>query len=114
MLEQVKTRFWNVASCTYRQLLEEMEAWRKAGDRHRYTCFCDAMGLAKGWRMGTLRHAYRNADAVLADGEAIVWLDWTSKLLRPDGSVNDELMLDAVHPAGGYVEWAKALKPYLK
>lgn len=52
--------------------------------------------------------------ALDADGEAIVWLDWTSKLLRPDGSVNDELMLDAVHPAGGYVEWAKALKPYLK
>lgn len=51
---------------------------------------------------------------LLADGEVIVWLDWTSKLLRPDGSVNDELMLDAVHPAGGYVEWAKALKPYLK
>ena len=51
---------------------------------------------------------------LLADGETIVWLDWTSKLLRPDGSVNDELMLDAVHPAGGYAEWAKALKPYLK
>ena len=50
---------------------------------------------------------------LLADGEKVVWLDWTSKLLRPDGSVNDELMLDAVHPAGGYVEWAKALKPYV-
>ena len=71
MLEQVKTRFWNVASCTYRQLLEEMEEWRKAGDRHRYTCFCDAMGLAKGWRMGALRHAYRGADAVLADGAVL-------------------------------------------
>lgn len=50
----------------------------------------------------------------LADGETIVWLDWTSKLLRPDGSVNDELMLDAVHPAGGYAEWARALKPYVR
>lgn len=49
----------------------------------------------------------------LADGETILWFDWTSKLLRPDGSVNDELMLDAVHPAGGYAEWASALKPYL-
>ena len=70
MLENVNTRFWKVASCTYRQLLEQMELWRKAGDRHRYTCFCDAMGLAKGWRMGELRHAYRQADAVLADGGA--------------------------------------------
>lgn len=51
---------------------------------------------------------------LLADGETIIWLDWSGKLLRPDGSVRDELMLDAVHPAGGYAEWAKALKPYLK
>ena len=50
---------------------------------------------------------------LLADGEKVVWLDWTSKLLRPDDSGNDELMLDAVHPAGGYAEWAKALKPYV-
>lgn len=70
MLDKVRTRFWDVASCTYGQLLDEMELWRQTGARGKYTCFCDAMGLAKGWRFGELRHAYRKADAVLADGEA--------------------------------------------
>jgi len=70
MIDKVRTRFWDVASCTYRQLLEEMEAWRRSGARGKYTCFCDAMGLAKGWRFGELRRAYRRADVVLADGEA--------------------------------------------
>lgn len=49
-----------------------------------------------------------------ADGKKIVWLDWTKRLLRPDGTVNEDLMLDEVHPAGGYAEWAKALKPYIR
>ena len=70
VLDKVRTRFWDVASCSYRQLLEQMESWRIGGDRHRYTCFCDAMGLAKGWRMGKLRRAYRHASTVFVVGAA--------------------------------------------
>ena len=95
-LDKVKTRFWSVASCTYRQLLDQMEAWRKAGDRHRYTCFCDAMGLAKGWRMGELRHAYRHADAVLADGEATKVLAKISGGNLPDRVIGPYLFPDAM------------------
>ena len=96
MLENVNTRFWKVASCTYRQLLEQMESWRKAGDRHRYTCFCDAMGLAKGWRMGELRHAYRQADAVLADGGATKMLAKISGGNLPDRVIGPYLFPDAM------------------
>jgi len=96
MLDKVKTRFWCVASCTYRQLLEEMERWRQAGDRGRYTCFCDAMGLAKGWRMGELRHAYRKADVVLADGEATKVLANISGGNLPDRVIGPYLFPDAM------------------
>ena len=96
MIETVKTRFWAVASCTYRQLLEQMEDWRKAGDKHRYTCFCDAMGLAKGWRMGTLRHAYRGADLVLADGGATKVLAKISGGNLPDRVIGPYLFPDAM------------------
>ena len=96
MIDKVDTRFWKVASCTYRQLLEQMEAWRAGGVRHRYACFCDAMGLAKGWRMGTLRHAYRHADLVLADGGATKLLARISGGRLPDRVIGPYLFPDAM------------------
>ena len=96
MIDKVDTRFWKVASCTYRQLLEQMEAWRAGGVRHRYACFCDAMGLAKGWRMGTLRHAYRHADLVLADGGAMKLLARISGGRLPDRVIGPYLFPDAM------------------
>lgn len=95
-IEKVTMRFWDVASCTYRQLLEQMEAWRGNGDQHRYVCFCDAMGLAKGWRMDALRHAYRNADLVLADGEATKILAKISGGNLPDRVIGPYLFPDAM------------------
>lgn len=91
----VTTRFWRVASCTYRQLLEQMEAWRRDGGRH-YVCFCDAMGMAKGWRMAELRAAYRKADAVLADGEATKVLAKISGGDLPDRVIGPYLFPDAL------------------
>ena len=96
MIESVQTRYWKIASCTYRQLLEQMEAWRAAGVRGKYTCFCDAMGLAKGWRMGELRHAYRAADLVLADGEATKVLAKISGGDLPDRVIGPYLFPDAM------------------
>ena len=96
MLKQVETRFWSVASCTYGQLLEEMEAWRKAGDRHRCTCFCDAMGLAKGWQLDALRQAYRTADAVLADGGATKLLSRISGGKLPERVIGPYLFPKAI------------------
>ena len=96
MLDKVRTRFWDVASCTYRQLLEEMENWRQAGVRGEYTCFCDAMGLAKGWRMSELRHAYRKAGVVLADGEATKVLAKISGGNLPDRVIGPFLFPDAM------------------
>ena len=96
MLNKVRTRFWDVASCTYRQLLEQMEDWRRNGERGKYACFCDAMGLAKGWRMGELRHAYRKADVVLADGEATKVLAKISGGNLPDRVIGPYLFPDAM------------------
>lgn len=67
MLNQVKLRYWSVASCTYERLLQEMDVWRTDG-KHHLACFCDANGLAHGWRDADLQKAYQKSDAVLADG----------------------------------------------
>mgnify|MGYP004459242293 CR=1 FL=1 len=73
MIRKVKLRFWDVAACTYAELLEALDAWRTDGKRH-FVCFCDANGLAHGWRDKELAAAYGAADAVLAGGEATKWL----------------------------------------
>ena len=74
-MERVKTRYFDIANCTYGQLLEEMDFWRLDG-RHHYACFCDANGLAYSWQDASLRAAYRAADAVLADGGVTKVLAW--------------------------------------
>ena len=73
-IDKVKTRFWDVARCTYRQLLEEMEVWRCDGGSH-YACFCDGNGLPRAWNGDEeLKSAYEKSDAVCADGIALDWL----------------------------------------
>jgi N-acetylglucosaminyldiphosphoundecaprenol N-acetyl-beta-D-mannosaminyltransferase len=74
-MNKVKARYFDIASCTYGQLLDEMEAWRRDGVHH-YACFCDANGLAYCRRDLDLREAYRVADAVLADGSVTKALAW--------------------------------------
>ncbi len=74
-MERVKTRHFEIASCTYDQLLAAMETWRLDGVFH-YACFCDANGLAYCRRDLDLREAYRTADAVLADGGVTKALAW--------------------------------------
>ena len=43
----------------------------------------------------------------LADGERVVWHDLGAKFLRADGSLNDALYWDRLHPReAGYEVWA--------
>lgn len=74
MIEKVKTRYWDMAAATYESLLAEMDAWRNRHDKGRLVCFCDANGLAHGWRDEELVEAYRKADAVVADGLIMLML----------------------------------------
>lgn len=74
MIEKVKTRYWDMAAVTYESLLAEMESWRQTKEQSRLVCFCDANGLAHGWRDKELAAAYRKADAVVADGIIMVKL----------------------------------------
>lgn len=73
-MEKIKTRYWDMAAVTYESLLGEMELWRQAKEKARLVCFCDANGLAHGWRDEELAAAYRKADAVVADGIIMVKL----------------------------------------
>ena len=74
-MKKVQTRHFDIASCTYEELLAEMEGWRTDGGHH-FACFCDAYGLASCKRDLALRAAYRAADAVLADGSVTKALAW--------------------------------------
>lgn len=67
-MKKITLRKWDVAACTYDELLEAMDEWRQDGRVH-FACFCDANGLAHGWQEEELALAYRRADAVLADGQ---------------------------------------------
>ena len=67
MKENAKLRYWDITMAYYDDVMEMLDVWRKAGGRH-YVCFCDANGLAHGWRDDELKRAYRDADAVFADG----------------------------------------------
>ena len=50
-----------------------------------------------------------------ADGKDVIWVDFTDKLLQPDGTISKELMPDFLHPKEeGYRIWAEAIRPYLK
>lgn len=50
-----------------------------------------------------------------ADNETVFWLDISDVFLNEDGTLNRELMPDALHPnVDGYRAWAKAMEPTLQ
>ena len=52
--------------------------------------------------------------ARLADGRHVFWLDVNDTFLRPDGTINIELMPDLLHPnLAGAEAWARAIEPTL-
>lgn len=52
--------------------------------------------------------------ASLADGEHVFYLDINSIFLRPDGSIDPQLMPDLLHPSpAGALAWARAMEPQL-
>ena len=52
--------------------------------------------------------------ARLADGKQAVWLDVNYVFLRPDGTINTDLMWDLLHPSpAGAEAWAQAIEPTL-
>jgi lysophospholipase L1-like esterase len=52
--------------------------------------------------------------AQLADGKGVFWLDVGHVFLRPDGSINTDLMPDMIHPnAAGAEARAQAMEPLL-
>lgn len=61
--------------------------------------------------------ACREAGALtarLADGKQVFWLDVNHVFLRPDGTINTNLMPDLLHPnLAGAEAWAQAIEPTL-
>lgn len=52
--------------------------------------------------------------ARLADGEQVFWLDVNYVFLRPDGTINTDLMWDLLHPSpAGAEAWVQAVEPTL-
>ena len=48
-----------------------------------------------------------------ADGKCIVWIDFNSKFLNPDGTIIEALMPDNLHPLeAGYMIWFDAIKTF--
>jgi S-formylglutathione hydrolase FrmB/lysophospholipase L1-like esterase len=68
-------------------------------------------------RSAALEKTYLRAGeltARLADGKQVFWLDVNPVFLRPDGSINTDLMPDLIHPnAAGAEAWAQAIEPTL-
>ncbi len=49
------------------------------------------------------------------DGENVIWVDINDKLMNPDGTIDDEMMPDKLHPRKkGYEIWSAAIMPYVK
>ena len=49
-----------------------------------------------------------------ADGGRVVWVDFNSRFLQPDGTLSATMMPDFLHPLEeGYRIWAEALHPFL-
>jgi lysophospholipase L1-like esterase len=52
--------------------------------------------------------------AKLADGKQVFWLDVNHVFLRPDGTINTDLMWDLLHPSpAGAEAWVQAVEPTL-
>ena len=51
----------------------------------------------------------------LADGETVLWLDFTDRLVQADGTISKALMPDFLHPQeAGYRIWAEAARPVFR
>ncbi len=54
------------------------------------------------------------ASSRLADGKQVFWLDINHVFLKPDGTINSDLMPDLIHPnAAGHEAMAQAIEPTL-
>lgn len=66
------------------------------------------------------KHRVRNAavNAIIrgfADGERVLWVDFTQRFLQADGTLTRTMMPDLLHPGPeGYRIWAEELRPYLE
>jgi lysophospholipase L1-like esterase len=50
-----------------------------------------------------------------ADGKDVIWLDFNSKFIEPDGTMTKRVMNDLLHPnANGYRIWLDAIGPVFK
>jgi hypothetical protein len=50
-----------------------------------------------------------------ADGKHVIWVDFNSRLVRPDGTISKDQMPDFLHPrVEGYRIWAETALPYFK
>lgn len=67
LLKKHRLAKWDIAVATTDDLLAALDVWRHDARPH-LVCFCDANGLAHGWREPEVAAAYRAADAVMADG----------------------------------------------
>lgn len=62
-----------------------------------------------------LENAVNEEIAKLADGTRIVWVDFRTRLLEPDGTLSASMMPDFLHPLErGYKIWREAVEPYLE
>jgi beta-glucosidase len=62
-----------------------------------------------------LNDAVNQRIAAFADGERIHYLDLSSELLSPDGTLSEEVMPDLLHPnERGYRLWAEAMEPTIE
>ena len=51
----------------------------------------------------------------LADGQRVLWVDFSKRFLREDGTLTRTMMPDLLHPGPeGYRIWAEELRPYLE
>ena len=64
------------------------------------------------------RGRHRKINAIIrgfADGQRVVWCDFTDRFLEPDGSISKDMMWDYLHPgAKGYAIWADAVFPLIR
>jgi lysophospholipase L1-like esterase len=50
----------------------------------------------------------------LADGKQVIWLDLSHVFLKEDGTIDNTLMPDLLHPSKeGYAAWAEVIKPLM-
>jgi lysophospholipase L1-like esterase len=86
-------------------------------------CFPDAVILLQGILPRNekaddpLRATARKVNETIAkldDGKQVIFIDFGSKFLQPDGSISRDIMPDFLHPSEkGYQIWADAIQPII-